>query len=80
MATVTYNGKLPRVELVGYGHFAPGDSKAVDDLTAAQMDNDLCKEEGWSVDGDGKSSSKKSADTESTKPAAEYRRAPRNDE
>lgn len=80
MPTITYNGKSPRIELVGFGHFAPGDKKQIDDLTAAAMSDDAAKAEGWSVElGDKKT--KKSADAnESTKPAAPARRSHSNDE
>jgi hypothetical protein len=81
MPVVTYNGKVPSIELVNYGHFSPGDSKTVDDLTAAGMDNELCKAEGWSVDYGDEKRSRKSADIESTKPAAEsHRRSHRTEE
>lgn len=80
MRKVTYTGKLPRIELGGYGHFGPDESKMVDELTAGSLDNEVCAAEGWSVESDGKKT-KKSADVdESTKPAAESRRTHRNDE
>ena len=71
MPTLKYNGSLPQAEVVGYGHFAPGDEKAIDTKTAIEFDCDPCKEEGWEVTFEhGKKS--KSADTENdTAPARE---------
>jgi hypothetical protein len=68
-ATLKYDGLLPKAELVGFGHFAPGEEKTIDDYTAVQMDCETCKAEGWTVTFDEKR--KKSADTESVKPALE---------
>ena len=78
--TLKYDGALPQVEVGGYGHFAPGDEKTVDDLTAAQFDCESCKIEGWSVTySDADKRKKKSADTETDKPAADLSpRGPRN--
>lgn len=63
MATLKYDGPLPVAEVVGYGHFSPGDEKQVDARTALEFDCDPCMTEGWSVTHD---SGKKthSADTE----------------
>lgn len=81
MAKVTYNGKLPSIQLVNYGHFAPGDTKTVDEFTALQLDNDLCRGEGWTVELDHSRKTRKSADSESNTSAAETsRRSHRTDE
>jgi hypothetical protein len=65
MPTLKYDGKLPSAEVVGYGHFVPGEEKTVDIKTANDFDCAPCKEEGWTVTFDtGKKS--KSADTENT--------------
>lgn len=74
MSKITYNGTLPKIELGGYGHFAPGDSKTIDELTAAGMDNDTCAAEGWVVETEGKKTKKHADADEPTKPAAEHRR------
>jgi hypothetical protein len=78
-ATLKYDGPLPNVEVVGYGHFAPGDSKVVDDLTAASFDCDPCLEEGWTVELSEGRKKKQSADIENTKPMSDQSpRGPRN--
>lgn len=49
MPTLKYNGPLPQAEVVGYGHFAPGEEKSIDTKTAIEFDCDPCKDEGWEV-------------------------------
>lgn len=66
MPLLKYSGSLPKVEVGGYGHFAPGEEKTVDDRTAIEFDCPPCAAEGWSVtfeDGKKKASH---ADTEAT--------------
>jgi hypothetical protein len=78
-AILRYDGPLPQVEVGGYGHFAPGEEKSVDDFTAAQFDCDPCRDEGWSVTFGGESRTRKSAESETTKPAVDLSaRGPRH--
>ena len=49
MPFLKYNGPCPRVQVAGFGHFAPGDVKAVDIQTAASMSHPDCQREGWEV-------------------------------
>lgn len=65
MPMLKYDGTTPSVEVVGYGHFAPGEEKQVDVKTATDFDCDSCKEEGWTVTFEaGKKN--RNADTENT--------------
>jgi hypothetical protein len=48
-----YMGKNEKVEVTGYGHFAHGDEKMVDVVTAGAFIDPKCREEGWLVRADG---------------------------
>jgi hypothetical protein len=69
MPMLKYDGPLPRVEVGGYGHFAPGDEKSVDTKTAIDFDCQPCMDEGWSVTFEGNEKRATSADTETIEPA-----------
>lgn len=55
-AVLRYEGNNPSVEVIGYGHFAPGDEKQVDEKTALDFEQQPCVDEGWVVVRDGKRS------------------------
>lgn len=52
MARLKYEGPLPVVEVQGFGHFSPGDSKEVDRVTAGAFTDPRCVAEGWVVEFD----------------------------
>jgi hypothetical protein len=64
-ASLKYTGKVPSVEVTGYGHFAPGEEKIVDESTAREFEQPACQAEGWVVTRT-TDSKKKTADTAST--------------
>jgi hypothetical protein len=68
-ATLNYDGPLPVAEVVGYGHFSPGEEKTIDDVTAAQFDCEPCQREGWTVEYTDSKKKRKSADQETVTPA-----------
>jgi hypothetical protein len=49
MPRIRYEGPCPRVEIVGYGHFSPGDEKAIDTITGYNYLCPACVEAGWVV-------------------------------
>jgi hypothetical protein len=64
-AILRYEGKVPVVEVQGYGHFSPGDEKTVDEKTAGEFEQQPCVDEGWVVERDGKKT-RAAEDNEST--------------
>jgi hypothetical protein len=46
---VRYNGPLSTTVLEGHGHFARGEVKPVDYLTACALKDERCAAEGWEV-------------------------------
>jgi hypothetical protein len=65
MPVLRYEGTHPNVEVVGYGHFGPGDEKNVDEKTACDFEQQPCADEGWVVVREESKRSKKAAETES---------------
>ena len=71
-AILRYEGPLPSAEVVGYGHFAPGDEKSVDEKTALDFEAQPCVDEGWVVERDGNGKKKKTAsDDETNEPSTD---------
>lgn len=74
-ATLRYEGTTPKVEVPGYGHFAPGDEKQVDEKTAGEFEQQPCADEGWVVERSG--AKKKAAAEEDESIDASDTRSPR---
>lgn len=71
---VRYNGPiLSGVVLAGFGHFVPGESKAVDYLTACSLRSAHAATEGWEVSNEPFEAESESSDTASSRSAGELR-------